>query len=82
MVNKYTPTVLAKNMQRLMDERGLSKTELSFDSRIPYTRVAMILRGQTKDPQLSTVVKLAEALGVSIDTLAADPKSVDQKMSA
>lgn len=74
MLNKCaTKTALSQNLHRIMEKRGTSKMELSFDARLPYSRIVKILTCSTRDPQVSTVKALATALEVSIDDLVAEP---------
>ena len=75
-------TVLSKNLSRIMDEQGKSRTELSFDSRIAYPNVAAILTGKTVDPRVSTLMALAAALDVTLNDLVVDHDANSIKQSA
>ena len=66
------PTVISKKLSRIMDDRGKSRQELSFDSRVAYGNVASILNGKTTDPRLSTLTSLAKALDVTLNDLVID----------
>lgn len=74
--------VITVNLKRLMDEQDISAQKLSYDARIPASRVSQILRGRTKNPTIETVSKLAKALDVSIDDLVADHGADDSELSA
>jgi len=56
-----------------MTEKGLSKMDLSFEARVPLSRIGDILRGKTINPKIDTTLKLANALGVTIDKLISKP---------
>jgi transcriptional regulator with XRE-family HTH domain len=61
----------ADNVRRLRKhkEPDYSQEDLADDARLHRTQIGMIERGQ-RDPRLSTLVILADALGVSLDDLA------------
>jgi len=57
-----TPAVIvAENLRRLKEERGLSLSEIARRAEIHRTHVSLILRGR-RMVQIDTVVKLAGAL--------------------
>lgn len=51
------------------DERGLTNDTLSELSGVPRGTLNKILGSETKDPQISNIIKIANALGVSADYL-------------
>ena len=53
-----------------MHERGLKQAELYKMAELSSAQMNHLFKGRTKDPKLSTVVKIAQALGVSLDYLA------------
>lgn len=59
------------NLERLMEEKGLDRKALSVRAGLDPSAVSVLLRDRQKrkDPQISTVAALAEALDVSLDTL-------------
>lgn len=59
----------APNLASLRLERGLSQQQLAQNVGTSQSRLSRIESG-LDDPRLSTVRKLAEALGVGIETLA------------
>lgn len=48
-------------------EKKLSNEELSKLSGVPKGTLAKILGSETKDPQISNIIKISKALGVSAD---------------
>jgi len=48
---------------------GISEAELARNIKLPQTTINQILRGQTKDPRMSTLILISQALEVSIDQL-------------
>jgi len=65
------------NGQRLVELRkaaGLTQAELAVKAGLGMMQVSRIERGAVSDPQVSTVQALAEALGVPVAELLADPQ--------
>ncbi len=59
----------ASNLKRMMERAGLSQADLARLSQLSTAQVACLVNGKTVDPRLSTLVKLADALGCSLDAL-------------
>ena len=55
---------------------GKSTRQISAETRIPESTLKRILSGDTPDPYVSTVGKIAKCLGVSMDVLLADTNAV------
>ncbi len=49
-----------------MERQGLTAYRLAKDAGIPAATLGRILAGERPDPQLSTIVKLAAALGYEV----------------
>jgi XRE family transcriptional regulator, regulator of sulfur utilization len=62
-------TTVGKSLRRLRTARGWTQRRLSEKSGVSYVVVTKVEQGLTKDPAMSTLVKLADALGVSLDKL-------------
>jgi len=60
---------LAENLKRYRRERGLSQTELAAAAATNQSRVSEIERGETANPSLSRLCRIAAALGVTVDAL-------------
>jgi XRE family transcriptional regulator, regulator of sulfur utilization len=61
-------TRLAANLKRLRETRGLSQASLAESSGVPRPTIAHLESGQA-NPTLSVVLRVAAALGVSVDGL-------------
>ena len=58
-----------KNLVKIRKQKGWSQEKLAVESRISYNTIIKIERGGIKNPKIETVIKFAEALGVTIDEL-------------
>ena len=58
-----------KNLAKLRREKGLTQEGLARKADISFHTVVKLESGGIKNPKIDTVVKLAKALGVSIDKL-------------
>ena len=54
----------AENLRRCRKNRGLSQQRLAFDCRLHRTEISLLERGD-RNPRLTTIVRLAHALGVA-----------------
>jgi len=62
-------TMYLKNLKKLREKKGWSQEKLAREADISYNALIKIERGRIKNPKLETLIKLAKALGVSIDEL-------------
>ena len=54
----------------MMKRRGIaSQAELARISGVPQPMISMIISGETRDPRLSTMTKLAKALRCAVEDL-------------
>lgn len=53
-----------------MKAKGMSQADLCRAAGITSSKASYILQGKTTDPRLSTAIRIADALGVSLDYLA------------
>ena len=60
---------LANNLKILRKKKDLTLKELEKISDIPFSSIARIEREERKEITIQTVIKLAEALEVSLDDL-------------
>jgi len=58
-----------KNLAKIRKDKGWSQEKLAVESGISYNTIIKIERGGIKNPKIDTVIKLAGALGLSIDKL-------------
>lgn len=64
-----------KVLQRLRKSRGLSQEELSFNSGLDRTFISRLESG-LRQPTISTIIKLAEALNVSAASIVAEVEKI------
>lgn len=64
-----------KVLQRLRKAKQLSQEELSFRSQLDRTFISR-LEGGLRQPSLSTIIRLAEALGVSAASIVAEVEDI------
>ncbi|MNW38762.1 helix-turn-helix protein [compost metagenome] len=60
---------LEENMLRLLEERDWTVYRLSKESNVTVSSLYRIAAGEKKAPNIETAVKIAGALGVSLDEL-------------
>lgn len=63
-------TPLGDNVRARRSELGVSRWDLARKSGVSHAAIRTIEEGSIQDPRLSSVVKLAKALEISIDVLA------------
>ena len=64
--NKST---ISKNIRKLRKEKGLSQDKLSKLANVAFHTIAKIESGETCNPTIDTVKKIANSLNVSLDKL-------------
>ena len=63
----YDPDEMKARIKALKKEQHISTAELASLSGVSVGTLAKILGKETKDPQLSNIIKISHALGVSAD---------------
>jgi len=63
-----------ENLKKLRNKKGWSQERLAREAGISYNTLIKIERGGIKNPKLETLIKLARALGVSLDKLVGSQK--------
>lgn len=58
-----------KNLAKIRKEKGWSQEKLAQEAGISYNTLIKIERKGIKNPKIETVIKLAKALGVTLDDL-------------
>ena len=61
--------MLDKRIKQLRKKAGLSQQKLAEKSGLSYTVITKIEQGVAKRPSIQTMVKLANAFGISLDEL-------------
>ncbi len=62
-------STLAERILTAMDERDMTQADLARKTGLTTSNVAYIVNGKTKDPRLSSVIAIAQALNVSLNYL-------------
>ena len=63
-----------KNLKKLRNKKGWSQEKLAREAGISYQTLIKIEQGRIQNPKLETLIKLAKALGVSLDKLVGSQK--------
>ncbi len=58
-----------KNLKELRKQKGWSQERLARESDISYNTLIKLEQKNIKNPKIETVIKLADALNVSLDKL-------------
>jgi len=58
-----------KNLSKIRKEKGFTQEGLARKADISFHTLVKIESGGIKNPRIETVVKLAKALGISLDDL-------------
>jgi len=58
-----------KNLKKLRNKKSWSQERLAREAGISYQTLIKIEQSRIKNPRLETLIKIAKALGVSIDDL-------------
>ncbi|MFC1546443.1 helix-turn-helix domain-containing protein [bacterium] len=61
--------MLGDRIKKYRKQLGLSQEKLAMKSEVSYTALIKIEQGKAKQPTIQTIMKLAEALDISIDEL-------------
>ena len=64
-------------IEQLRQEKGYTLRELAERCQMEPANLTRILKGRVKGPRLTTLQRIAEALGVSAHELLCDPASRD-----
>ncbi len=58
-----------KNLAKLRKKKGLTQEGLARKADISYHTIIKLESGGIKNPKIETVIKIGEALDISLDTL-------------
>ena len=64
--------MLSKNLETIRRKKGFSRKTLSIKSGISASTIGLIEWGMSENPQIATLKKLADALGVTVSDLIDD----------
>ncbi len=62
-------SVIAQNIRKYRNEKGISQDKLSKLAEVSFNTITKIEAGDTPNPTIETVKKIAVALDVTIDNL-------------
>lgn len=60
---------ISKNIKKIRKEKKISKSILVIRTGLDYHTISKIENGITPDPRINTVIKIMEALEVSLEDL-------------
>lgn len=60
---------LSQRIDEAMRVRGMSQADLCRATKMGSSKISYILQGKTTDPRISTLIKIADALDISLDYL-------------
>lgn len=66
---KKSLPAIAKNIRKLRNKIGISQDKLSKLADVSFHTITKIEAGETPNPTIDTVKKIAKALGVGVDDL-------------
>ena len=61
--------ILTKKVKELRKKEGWSQQKLAEKANLSYNAITKIEQGVAKQPTIQTVIKIANAFGVSLDEL-------------
>ena len=61
--------MLAKRLKELRKERNWTQQKLAEKARLSFNAITKIEQGAAEHPTLKTLLKLADAFGISLDAL-------------
>lgn len=69
--------MIAKRLKELRKERNWTQQKLAEKARLSFNAITKIEQGAAEHPTLKTLLKLADAFGISLDALVGrEPNSV------
>ena len=61
--------MINENLKKMCEEKDISAYHLAKITQLPISVVAKIIRDEVKNPRLDTIIKIADALDVTLDEL-------------
>ena len=61
--------MINENLKKICEEKDISAYRLAKITQLPISVVAKIIRDEVKNPRLDTIIKIADALDVTLDEL-------------
>jgi len=69
MDNKQVDNFIGIRIKKLRTKAGLTQEGLARKANIPYTTLTKVESGVIKNPSVQVIVKIADALGVTMENL-------------
>ncbi|MHA2039852.1 MAG: helix-turn-helix domain-containing protein [Promethearchaeota archaeon] len=69
-----------KNLVKIRKQKRWSQEKMAVESGISYNTIIKIERGGIENPKIETVIKLADALDVSLDELVGRSKKKNSRI--
>jgi len=60
------------NLKEILKSKNISQSKLSRIADIPRTNIVAIINGQIKNPTIGLMIKIADALEISLDEFRGD----------
>ncbi len=67
--------MLSKNIKKYRQKKGLSQDKLAKLADVTHTTLVKLESGANDNPTIKTLIKIADALGVSLDQLVGRQKN-------
>ena len=67
--------MINENLKKICEEKDISAYHLAKITQLPISVVAKIIRDEVKNPRLDTIIKIADALDVTLDELVGRKKN-------
>lgn len=60
------------NLKKILKSKNINQSELSRIANVPRTNIVSIINGQIKNPTIGLMIKIADALNISLDEFRGD----------
>ncbi|GEO64445.1 MULTISPECIES: helix-turn-helix domain-containing protein [Companilactobacillus] len=60
------------NLKKILKSKNISQSELSRIADIPRTNIVAIINGKIKNPTIGLMIKISDALKISLDEFRGD----------
>ncbi|MDG5112665.1 helix-turn-helix transcriptional regulator [Companilactobacillus pabuli] len=60
------------NLKKILKSKNINQSELSRIANVPRTNIVSIINGQINNPTIGLMIKIADALNISLDEFRGD----------
>lgn len=60
------------NLKKILKSKNINQSELSRIANVPRTNIVSIINGQIKNPTIGLMIRIADALKISLDEFRGD----------